>query len=146
MSHSPKRLNKVPPASMLGALDGRRVLIVHDNGFQGQYLADVVAGSGAMVLGPTASADIALASVENEHPLSALVLSSAVLGTQAIARAALSRGIPVVCVQPASEAPMVPVLAGAVLTTPFGGFQVVDALADVLRDPDCVAGPRSGEH
>ena len=128
------------------ALNGVRVLLVHENAFQGQYLADVIADAGATLVGPIVSARQAIASLEHDGPWSALVLSSGVDGGGAVAGIGAELGVALLYVQSAPSAASPPPSARRVMSTPFAGFQVVEALGEMMVDHGPAAGPHLGGH
>ncbi len=120
--------------SVQNTLTGRRVLVVHEDPFFGAYLGDVIAESGATVIGVVSCADRGTALLASGPPPCLLVLSVMVRGGEAIAHAAAASGVATLLVRPARGASPPATGRSAVLTAPFAGFQVVDALRHLLPD------------
>jgi CheY-like chemotaxis protein len=86
-------------AEDLGTLvRGRRILVVEDEFFIAEELRDAFEDVGAMVVGPVATVDAALAVVRSVEPLDGATLDMT-LGSERsyeVARALLERGVPFV--------------------------------------------------
>jgi hypothetical protein len=115
-------------------LHGRRVLIAHEDSFQRSYLCEVIQAAGADVISTADVGDNELALLGPGSGIHAMVLSYALPHKNAIAlvEAAIASGIRTVIVHPAKAAVAFPFSDHRCLAIPYGGFQVVDALADVL--------------
>jgi hypothetical protein len=115
-------------------LTGRRVLVAHESAFQGSYLGEVLRAAGASVIGPVESGREGLALLGREANVHAMVLSEA-LSDQAetsLLSAAIDDNIRVVVVHEAGVDVAPSFADHRCLATPYAGFQVVAALADVL--------------
>jgi len=118
------------------ALRGRTVLIVHEDPFRRDYLADVLRAAGATVAEPACDANAARRRIGTTDA-DAMVLSRTTGGaaTPALLAAARARDIVTLIVQLAAPVDGVDPGPGpgvAALTAPYGGFQVADALAGLL--------------
>ena len=120
------------------ALCGRTVLIVHEDPFRRDYLADVLRAAGATVAEPACDADAARRRIGTTDA-DAMVLSRTTGGAATPALLAAARAHDMVTLIVQLAAPVDGVDAGpgpspgvAVLTAPYGGFQVADALAGLL--------------
>jgi hypothetical protein len=116
-------------------LYGRQVILVHEDAFFSAYLGDVIAASGATVVGIFPLAVEGAAFLERDPPPCALVLSTGVGNYDVVARAAVARGVAMLLAQPARPPRGVSpqtAIRHPVLTMPFAGFQVVDALHGLL--------------
>jgi len=125
------------------------VLIAHEDAFHRSYLEDVLSGSGAEIAGVERTAAAALVRLEGEPLLDALVLSSSLPEQQATALAdvARRRKVAILVVEPARGVGRAVLGAEEVLTAPYAGFQVVEAVAGLLAArPDTSAAPQSAGH
>lgn len=119
-----------PP--MRDTLRGRRVLIVHEDAFFSGYITDVLADNGATIVGPVSSARQGLALLNDDPRACALVFSRMVHDDDTVAFLAATREMAMLVVQPARLGSPWFAHHHAVLTMPFAGFQVVDALHRLL--------------
>lgn len=114
-------------------LGGCTVLVVHENRFRGAYLAEVLRGAGAGVAGPVDTAARGIALLEPVPMRGAMVLSSSVAGGETLYELAAARGLATLLVHPAQTPLQGSAVAGPYLESPFAGFQVVEALAQLLQ-------------
>lgn len=122
------------------------MLIAHEAAFQQSYLSGVVRAAGAIVRGPVADAGTGLELLNSG--VDAMVRSYTLSRQDAVALidAALSRGIRTVVVHPAQADVAHPFSDHRCLATPYAGFQIVGALADVLAATrGCVHWSRGGQ-
>lgn len=144
MPSSPQRPNSVITQAAQNTLDGRRVLLVHEDAFFAAYLADVIKDKGATVVATFSSAAESAASLERDPAPCALVLSTAVHDNDVIIRTAAAHGVATLLVQPARGAAPQPECHCLVLTAPYAGFQVVDALHRLLMSKQMTVRPLHG--
>lgn len=127
------------------ALRGHMVVVVHQDRFQGSYLAEVLRSAGAAIAGPTPAAAVAADLIAATAAPAALVLSSSVPGRGALIEQADGAGWVTLLLHHASARVPVEVGGAPALTAPYAGFQVVDALANLLAStgPPVSSGVRS---
>ena len=115
-------------------LQGRYVLIAHEDSFQRSYLRGVVQAAGAAVTHTVDAGGDGLALLRRGSGIHAVILSYALPHPDAIAllTAAMASDIKIVVVHPAQAEVTFPFSDHRCLAIPYGGFQVVDALADAL--------------
>jgi len=126
-------------------LQGRHVLLVHEDGFQRRYLASVIEDFGAVVLGPAPAAAPGLALLAGHPVPAAVVLSDAVEDAVAVAAATRASGIAILLLaslRPSGRA----IVVDHSLPAPFSGFQVVEALSTLLHRRVTGLSFRSGPH
>jgi len=133
---------------MGGTLCGKRVVLVHEDAFFGAYLADVIAANGATIVGVVALASEGTALLDHDPPPCVLVLSTGVRDHDVVARVAEVRQVAILLVQPVRPHDGLSLHIAAcppVLTMPFAGFQVVDAILRLFpsigTDPAALRGP-----
>lgn len=114
-------------------LTGRRVLVVEDDWFIAGYVADALAAAGAVPIGPMATVDEALALLDDCRPDAATLNIDLDGGdSMPVARRLAAMGVPFVFLS-GSTGKLPPDLAARPrLPKPFGGFQVVDAVAALV--------------
>lgn len=126
-------------------LQGRHVLPVHEDGFQRRYLAGVIEDFGGVVLGPVPTAAAGLTLLAGHPTPAAVALGDAVEDAIAMAAAARARGMAVLLL--GSPRPGGRLIAiDRLLPAPFSGFQVVEALSDLLCGRENGRSLRSGPH
>jgi hypothetical protein len=113
-------------------LDGLKVMLAEQSSFCSGYMAGVLEQAGAQVLGPFPTSGDVLAW---KHTIVA-PLDVAVVAVDRFARSHLAiveslekRSIPYMLIQ---DQPTPKPEPGTVLTWPFGGFQVVEAVSEML--------------
>lgn len=108
----------------------QRIILIHEDVFIAQYLADVIAQSGAVVVRPVIrpnGSDIDAALVNG----AALVLSDTAPHRDNIVRSATEQRLALLIVRSAQRSSTL-AITDRVLTVPFAGFQVVDMLRGLL--------------
>lgn len=120
-----------------GELLGRTVLVVHESAFQRSYLADVLAGSGATVVEPVGSFAEGATLLDADPAPWALVLSPALPDGDglAMARVARNRGVAILPLGAQPNDPEWVRQADRVLPANYAGFQVAEALIQLLTRP-----------
>ena len=116
-------------------LRGRRVLVVEDEALVSIMLADLLAKSGCVVIGPAATAQSALNLIEQESIDCAVLDIKLVDGTSLpVAEALAARGIRFVLATGYNRAAIPPGYNGApVIGKVFTPEELIYALADILR-------------
>jgi len=122
------------------------VLIAHEDAFHRSYLEDVLTARGATVLVIERDAEAAKARLEAEPLLDTLVLSALLPDEQAavLAGIAVERGIAILVLKLARGGSAITLPADAVLTAPYAGFQVVNAVAALLASREALTRSPSG--
>ncbi|MDQ0840272.1 hypothetical protein [Sphingomonas faeni] len=117
-------------------LKNQHVLIAHEDSLQRSCLCEVIQAAGADAYAVTAeeSERYGLAFLKPGSCVSAMVLSYTLPKKDAVALidAALAFGIRIVVVHPARTEIAFPFSDHRCLATPYEGFEVIDALIDVL--------------
>ena len=129
------------------SLQGRHVLLVHEDGFHRRYLAGVIEDFGGVVLGPVPTAAAGLMLLGGHPAPAAVSLGDAVEDAVAVAAAARVRGIAILLLgSPRSGGQ--PIIGDQRLAAPYSGFQVVDALSALLcaRRTSSRSGPHRQGH
>ena len=128
------------------ALRGQCVVIAHGDAFHRSYLENVFIGSEAVVTGVERDVAAAVARLEAEPRLDTLVLSPLLPDGQAglLVGTAVKRGIAILVMEPARSGSGAALPADAVLTAPYAGFQVVNAVVALLAGREALARWRAG--
>lgn len=117
-------------------LTGKRILVVEDDWFIANYVADALAGAGAAPVGPVATAEGALDLLERQGAPDAATLDVTLLDGNSVpvARRLADMAVPFMFLTADAGGALPPDLGDRPrLRKPFGGFQVVDALAGMLK-------------
>ena len=114
------------------SLAERRVLVAEADWFIGGYLADVLTRADAAVLGPVGDAEAALAMLDGPAIPCAATLAAEMEGGDAVATRLDELGVPFLLLTRLGAAPPPELAARPRLRRPFGGHQVVDAVARML--------------
>jgi CheY-like chemotaxis protein len=128
------------------ALASRRVLVVEDEYFLADDMAQVLAGLGAEVLGPVSTRDQALALLSSDERIDAAVLDINLRGQTVfpVADALTERRIPFVFSTGYGQASLPPAYQEVPLwEKPFNPFDLAKALAGLAHRPG-PARPRPG--
>jgi hypothetical protein len=132
----------MPDGETGDVLRQRRIILIHEDAFIAQYLADVIAQSGGVVTRPIGP-DVGAALADG----AALVLSDTALHRDDLVRSATEQRLPFVIVRSAQRNATL-ATTDRVLTVPFAGFQVVDMLRGLLdqRETESPITAASGSH
>lgn len=115
-------------------LQRQHIVLIHEDAFVAQYLADVIAQSGGVVTRPIGlEIDAALSDS------AALVLSDTAPQRDLVLARTSELGLPLLIVRSAQRCLTI-ATTDRVLTVPFAGFQVVEVLCELLQQPGA---PRS---
>lgn len=117
-------------------LTGKRILIVEDDWFIAGYVSETLEAAGAAPVGPVATAGAALELLEREPAPDAATLDFTLLDGDSVpvARRLAAMEVPFLLLSATTGASLPDDLAARPrLAKPFGGFQVVDALADMIE-------------
>lgn len=112
-----------------------RILIVEDEYFIAQELADALEGAGMTVLGPCPKVAAALAILADDDPCDAAVLDASLRGVSSlpVCKALTARGIPFVVVTGFSVDQLPePMAAAPVLSKPLDPGQLVSVLRGLM--------------
>lgn len=119
-----------------GALAGRRILVVEDEALIALWIAEILEGSGALVIGPVGSAAEALALLKRESVDGAVLDYKMPDGTtEPVADLLAAHGVPFVFATGYYHGPVMPAYAGRPrLEKTFGEEELLAAITSVLRD------------
>lgn len=116
-------------------LAGRRVLIVEDDWFIADYVADALGDAGATLLGPVASAADGLALLDKGPPPDAATLNFSLADGSSlpVARRLDEMGVPFLFLSASASTALPPELKDRPrLDKPFAGFQVVQVIEGMV--------------
>lgn len=108
-------------------LQRQHIVLIHEDAFVAEYLAEVITQSGGVVTRPFA-AHVDAALMDG----AALVLSDTAPQRDIVLARAGELGLPLLIVRSAKQC-LTLATTDRVLTVPFAGFQVVEVLCDLLR-------------
>lgn len=117
-------------------LNGQRVLVVEDDWFIAGYVSDALEEAGAAVVGPVPSSDEALHLLNGDERPSAATLNVRLTDGDSVpvARRLSELGVPFLFLSATADTDLPPDLTGHPrLGKPFAAFQVVEALAGMVR-------------
>ncbi|MBV9783448.1 MAG: response regulator [Acidisphaera sp.] len=124
-------------ASERGLLEGRRVLVVEDEYFLADDMERALRQLGAEVIGPVPTAEAAMAALERDQPIDAVVLDINLRGQMgfSVADALLARKIPFVFASGYDQA-IIPSGYSHVghWMKPFDARELVRTLPTLIRD------------
>ena len=113
-------------------LRGRTVLVIHEERFRGEYLAEVLRGADATVAGPVETASTGIALLATMERGAVMVLSSSITGSEALFERAAAKSLATLLVHPPRTTSPIATATLPYLASPYAGFQVVEALARLL--------------
>lgn len=120
-------------------LADHEVLVVEDDWFIASYVSDALQNAGAAVVGPFATAADALRQLEDAHLPRAATLNVRLAdgSSEPVARRLDELDVPFLFLSAQGRESLPPDLAARPrLEKPFGGFQVVEAVAALLAAAD----------